>query len=67
MLKDSVVDHEKILRSECFLKAKGRELYLFMQQDGNLCLYPNKERKSAQCIWSSGTHGKGKTPHYLIM
>ncbi len=65
MLKDSSHEHERILTNSGFLKAKGRELYLFIQGDGNLCLYPNKERTN--CIWASGTHNKGRAPHILVM
>ena len=67
MLKDSQHDHEKILKSGEYIKANGRDLYLYMQTDGNLCFYPNTERSSHTCIWASGTHGKGRAPHYLVM
>jgi hypothetical protein len=67
MMKDSHHDHEKALKAGEYLKADKRDLYLFMQEDGNLCLYPNKERISSTCIWSSKTDKKGRGPHTLIM
>jgi hypothetical protein len=35
--------HEQMLKSSQYLKAEGRELYLFMQTDGNLVLYPSTD------------------------
>jgi hypothetical protein len=58
---------EMILRSEDWLKAEGRHLYLFMQADGNLVLYPNTDRIPAEHIWASKTHGKGCYPHHLVL
>ena len=60
-------EEEMILRSPDYLKAKGRHLYLFMQADGNLVLYPNTDRIPAEHIWASKTHGKGRGPHHLIL
>ena len=64
---DSQDQEEKILRSGEYLKASGRHLFLFMQADGNLCFYPSMEMSPYTCIWASGTHGKGRGPHHLIM
>ena len=60
-------EEEMILRSPDYLKAKGRHLYLFMQADGNLVLYPNTDQIPATHIWASKTHGKGRSPHHLIL
>ena len=38
-----------------------------MQEDGNLCLYPNILFRPKECIWSSRTNGKGTSPHQLKM
>lgn len=48
-----------------FLKAEKKELYLYMQEDANLCLYPNKEKNFP--LWTSGTYLKGSPPHVLVM
>ena len=67
MLKDSHHEHEKTLKSGQYIKAPGRDLYLFMQEDGNLCFYPNLQKISSSCIWSSATFNKGRGPYRLIM
>jgi len=41
MLKDSYHEHDKMIKMTEWLKAENREFYLVMQEDGNLCLYPN--------------------------
>lgn len=67
VLKDSVNEHERTLLSGSYLKAPGKELYLFLQDDGNLCFYPNMQRIPESCIWNSGSYGKGRGPYRLIM
>ena len=66
-LKDSHHDHEKILKSGEYIKAEKRDLYLIMQDDGNLCLYPSPHGGSSTCIWASDTYKKGRAPYTLVM
>ncbi len=64
-LKHSSHDHEGKLKAGEFIKAPNRDIYLVMQNDGNLCLYPSKARTG--CMWASDTNESGRGPHHLAM
>ena len=66
-LIDAPTTELNTLLSGQFLRAFDREIYLVMQQDGNLVLYRSNNFVPNQAVWSTNTFNQGRGPYRLTM
>jgi hypothetical protein len=66
-LIDAPTTELSTLFSGQFMKAAGRDIYLVMQNDGNLVLYRSIDFSPHQAAWSTNTYNKGVGPYRCVI